>query len=348
MHIKQVILHGFRSYRDQTVIEPFSPKNNVVVGRNGSGKSNFFYAIQFVLSDEFSHMRPEERQQLLHEGTGPRVVSAYVEIIFDNSDNRIPIDREEVSVRRVIGAKKDSYYLDKKHVTKSDVMNLLESAGFSRSNPYYIVKQGKINQLALAPDSQRLKLLREVAGTRVYDERKEESKTILKDTEAKREKIEEMLGYIEERLATLEEEKEELRAYQNLDKMRRSLEYTIHDKELRDTRSKLEQLEDARKGSKEGSRERNEKIAAARSKIESLEREVKELEVSLHTLQSERQQLAEDDQEMIRQRAKLEFDVKDLEESLVDDKKSKVLYLCEHNTVGIVTTYIVLWMLFRP
>ena len=25
-----------------------------------------FLAIQFVLSDEFSHMRPEERQQLLH------------------------------------------------------------------------------------------------------------------------------------------------------------------------------------------------------------------------------------------------------------------------------------------
>ncbi len=88
--------------------------------------------------------------------------------------------------------------------SKSDVMNLLESAGFSRSNPYYIVKQGKvcphaptshtpshtlpshlthqINQLALAPDPQRLKLLREVAGTRVYDERKEESKTILKET----------------------------------------------------------------------------------------------------------------------------------------------------------------------
>lgn len=27
---------------------------------------------------------------------------------------------------------------------KNDVMNLLESAGFSRSNPYYIVKQGKV------------------------------------------------------------------------------------------------------------------------------------------------------------------------------------------------------------
>ena len=49
-----------------------------------------------------------------------------------------------------------------------------------------------------------------------------------------------MLGYIEERLSTLEEEKEELKAYQEWDKMRRSLEYTIHDKELRDTREKLE------------------------------------------------------------------------------------------------------------
>ena len=34
--------------------------------------------------------------------------------------------------------------------------------------------------MATAPDSHRLKLLREVAGTRVYDERREESKAILK------------------------------------------------------------------------------------------------------------------------------------------------------------------------
>jgi chromosome segregation ATPase len=48
-------------------------------------------AIQFVLSDEFSHLRPEQRQALLHEGTGPRVLNAYVEIIFDNTDGRLPV-----------------------------------------------------------------------------------------------------------------------------------------------------------------------------------------------------------------------------------------------------------------
>lgn len=51
-----------------------------------------------------------------------------------------------------------------------------------------------------------------------------------------------MLTYIEERLSSLEEEKEELREYQKLDKMRRSLEYTIHDKELKDTREKLDSV----------------------------------------------------------------------------------------------------------
>ncbi|KAF4526026.1 hypothetical protein B566_EDAN000819, partial [Ephemera danica] len=63
---------------------------SALVGRNGSGKSNFFSAIQFVLSDEYCHLRTEQRQALLHEGTGPRVISAYVEIIFDNSDGRLP------------------------------------------------------------------------------------------------------------------------------------------------------------------------------------------------------------------------------------------------------------------
>ena len=79
----------------------------------------------------------------------------------------------------------------------------------------------QINQLATAKDHERLKLLREVAGTRVYDERKSESQNILKDTENKREKIDDLLKYIEERLGTLETEKEELKLYQKWDKERR-------------------------------------------------------------------------------------------------------------------------------
>ena len=43
MRAAQVIIEGFKSYKEQTIAEPFSPKINVVVGANGSGKSNFFH-----------------------------------------------------------------------------------------------------------------------------------------------------------------------------------------------------------------------------------------------------------------------------------------------------------------
>lgn len=59
----------------------------------------------------------------------------------------------------------------------------------------------------------------------------------------KRKQITEVVSFIEERLKELDEEKEELRQYQELDKEYRSLEYTIFDKELTDSKQKLEQVD---------------------------------------------------------------------------------------------------------
>ncbi|KAI9319338.1 RecF/RecN/SMC [Dichotomocladium elegans] len=108
MYIKQVTIQGFKSYKDQLTFDPFSPKHNVIVGRNGSGKSNFFSAIRFVLGDAFQSINKEERQALLHEGTGSATISAYVEIVFDNSDNRFPVCSSlptvrEMSINETIG-----------------------------------------------------------------------------------------------------------------------------------------------------------------------------------------------------------------------------------------------------
>ncbi|RKO97584.1 RecF/RecN/SMC protein [Caulochytrium protostelioides] len=247
MYIKQIILQGFKSYKEQTVIEPFSSRHNVIVGRNGSGKSNFFWAIRFVLGDAYTSLTREERQSLLHEGHGPSTVSAYVEIIFDNAQNRFPTGRDEVVLRRTVGLKKDEYALDRKSVPRTEVLNLLESAGFSRCNPYYIVPQGRITMLMNAKDRERLQLLKEVAGTSVYEQRRTESIRIMEDTQAKRAKIDEMLTFIEERLSELEEEKNELKQYQELDRERRCLEYTIFSREQSDALEKLDQLEEERR-----------------------------------------------------------------------------------------------------
>lgn len=60
--------------------------------------------------------------------------------------------------------------------------------------------------------------------------------------ENRRKQIIEVVRYIEERLKELDEEKEELKKYQQLDKQRRSLQYTIFEKELLEARQKLEEV----------------------------------------------------------------------------------------------------------
>ena len=103
-------------------------------------------------------------------------MAAYVEIVFDNSDGeivlyllsthyfppvsvkdliltsysllfllgRLSVESDEVVLRRTVGHKKDEFFLNRKRIQKSEVQSLLESAGFSKSNPYYIVQQGKV------------------------------------------------------------------------------------------------------------------------------------------------------------------------------------------------------------
>jgi structural maintenance of chromosome 3 (chondroitin sulfate proteoglycan 6) len=129
-----------------------------------------------------------------------------------------------VSIKRSITAKEDKYLLDGKHVTRTDVANLLESAGFSKSNPYYIVPQGKVMALSQLREPEYLDLLREVAGTRVYDERRKESLKMMEESKQRIAKVDEVLAYIEERLQELEQDTRELGEYMALDKEKRCLE----------------------------------------------------------------------------------------------------------------------------
>ena len=69
----------------------------------------------------------------------------------------------------------------------------------------------------------------EVADCKVYDERREESERIMKDTEQRREKVLEVVGYLAERRADLGDEVEELQESQTLDRDKRALECTIYD-----------------------------------------------------------------------------------------------------------------------
>lgn len=167
------------------------------------------------------------------------MLQASVEITFDNSDGRLPVEAastssasSRVTIGRTVGLKKDEYFLNGKAVRKADITNLLEAAGFSKSNPYYIVAQGRVAELASMTDARRLALLKEVAGTQVYEGKRTESLAILQETDARRKEIADTLASLQARLEELAGETADLAAYTSLDRERRALEYCLYSQEV--------------------------------------------------------------------------------------------------------------------
>ncbi len=267
------------------------------------------------------------------EGTGHAVMSAFVEIIFDNSDDRFPTGKPELTLRRTIGIKKDEYSLDRKNATKSDVMNLLESAGFSRSNPYYIVPQGRVTALTNMKDAERLLLLKEVAGTQVYEARRTESLKIMTETDNKRAKIDELLAYIKERLSELEEEKEELRDYEEKNKERRCLQYTIDHREQMAIAAELETLEEQRQTGIDDTDDNRERFIQGEQEMTQVEREIKKVSQDTELLQVDKRQLDGERKEVAKRKAKLELEVNALNEGKSAAESTKAARASEAQSI---------------
>ena len=242
------------------------------------------------------------------------MMSAYVELVFDNSDGRLPVDRDEVRLRRSIGLKKDEYHLDRKHMTKTEVMNLLETAGFSKSNPYYVVQQGRIIEMAHMTDAKRLDLLKEIGGTKVYEERRKDSLQVLRECEGKRRGIQDLIEQLEKRLSSLDEERDELAAYQVADRERRAVEYTILDREISSTRDSLISLEEERqKASEEIHHIKDEKFDL-NAKLKSADKEVRNLKLICEDTKQLLKEASSEREIATRKKAQLELEVRDLEE----------------------------------
>ena len=255
-------------------------------------------------------------------------MSAYVEIIFDNSDDRFPTGKPELVLRRTIGIKKDEYTLDRKNATKNDVMNLLESAGFSRSNPYYIVPQGRVTALTNMKDSERLLLLKEVAGTQVYEARRAESLKIMHETNSKRAKIDELLDYINERLAELEEEKDELRNYQEKDKERRCLEYTIYSREQHEIAHVLDNLEEQRQNGVEDADNNRDQFIEGEKAMAQIDAEIAECRQQIEFLKVDKAQLEDERREASKALAQIELHAK----SLADNQAAAQVLKSRHDS----------------
>ncbi|XBW37607.1 hypothetical protein QEN19_003188 [Hanseniaspora menglaensis] len=222
MYIKKISIQGFKTFKNHLVVEHLSPNENIIIGSNGSGKSNLFAAIMFVIGEEYINLSTEDRLSLIYQGSGT-VMSCFVEIEFSNG----------TTIRRTIGLKKDEFSIDGRMKSKNEVANLLQSFGFpSGENSYYMVPQGTITSLTNSKDVERLNLLKEVTGANVFEQKLNKSLKDMKENKNKRVRIDSELEELDTRLKDLNEENKHLVQSQLLEKEKKLLQCSIFERNL--------------------------------------------------------------------------------------------------------------------
>ena len=127
--IKQLKLHGFKSFAKTTEI-PFSNGYSVVVGSNGSGKSNIVDSMMFVLGSlSAKTMRAEKAPNLIYNGgkIHEPAKHAQVDIIFDNSKKEFPINDKEVKISNAKIGGSPLYYINGQEAKLDQLIGFLPS-----------------------------------------------------------------------------------------------------------------------------------------------------------------------------------------------------------------------------
>lgn len=221
MRLTQIKLAGFKSFVDPTVIP--TPSQLVgVVGPNGCGKSNIIDAVRWVLGEtRASELRGESMQDVIFNGSGNRkpAARASVELVFDNSDGRVPGQwgaYAEISVRRVLTRDgSSSYYINGQQVRRRDIHDIFLGTGLG-SRGYAIIGQGMINRLIEAKPEELRIFLEEAAGVSRYKERRRETANRLVDTRENLVRVEDILRELGGNLERLEAQAEVAQRYRSL------------------------------------------------------------------------------------------------------------------------------------
>ncbi len=149
MYLKSIEVQGFKSFANKILFE-FHPGITGIVGPNGSGKSNVADAVRWVLGEQSARqLRGASMQDVIFSGTENRkpLGLAWVAITLDNSDHKLPVEYEEVTVtRRVYRSGESEYLINGRACRLKDVHELFYDTGIGKEG-YSIIGQGQIDKI---------------------------------------------------------------------------------------------------------------------------------------------------------------------------------------------------------
>ena len=218
MRLKKLELYGFKSFAQRTEIV-LNEGITAIVGPNGSGKSNIGDAVRWVLGEQNPRLlRGASMQDVIFNGTQRRKPLSYCEVslYFDNEDKALPVEYAEVMVtRRVYRTGESEYFLNRTTCRLKDVVDLFRDTGIGKEG-YSIIGQGRIDEILSRKGEDRRLVFEEAAGIVKFRARKEEADKKLARTQENMSRVDDILEELRKRLAPLEEDAKNARAYLEL------------------------------------------------------------------------------------------------------------------------------------
>lgn len=226
MYLKSIEVHGFKSFANKIT---FQFKNGItgIVGPNGSGKSNVADAVRWVLGEQSAKsLRGANMQDVIFSGTQMRksLGFAYVAITLDNSDHKLPIEYEEVTVsRRVYRSGESEYMINGTNCRLRDVQELFMDTGIGKEG-YSIIGQGQIDKILSGKPEERRELFDEAAGIVKFKKRKALAERDLEAERLNLSRVSDIISEIERQIGPLAKQSEVAKEYLRLKEQLKTLE----------------------------------------------------------------------------------------------------------------------------
>lgn len=225
-------LNGFKSFVDRTELD-IGPGLNGIVGPNGCGKSNLVEALRWIMGENSAkRMRGGGMEDVIFAGTDKRTARniAEVSVLLDNAARKAPaayngLDEIEV-IRKIERDHGSSYKINGKNARARDVQMLFADTLTGANSPA-LVSQGDMTRIINAKPIDRRTVLEESAGVSGLYARRHEAELRLRAADANLLRLDDVMGSMESRLASLKRQSRQATKYKNLNAQIRQFEVMI-------------------------------------------------------------------------------------------------------------------------
>lgn len=277
MYLKSLVLKGFKSFADRSVLT-LEPGITAIVGPNGSGKSNISDAVLWVLGERNAkNLRGQAMEDVIFAGSSARksVAFAEVELVLDNADGTLPVDYNEVSIaRRIYRSGESEYLINGTVARRMDVLDILHDSGLG-TGTHSIISQGNLDSILQSKPEDRRALIEETAGILKHKQRKAKSERKLANMDQHLARARDVVNEVERQLGPLERKAKKARTYQELKLELDALSLQLAVDDLRVLQGEWENVKAREVDLSSSLEQRKGEIAQAESLVEQLQEKIR-------------------------------------------------------------------------